>query len=303
MPRSSRKTGPLKLPDFIGVGPSRTGSTWLYNALRDSVDMPAGAKDTHFYHNLYDKGLDWYADHFRYATGERKIVEICPGAFFRPLTPERIKADIPNCKIFATIRNPVDRIHSVYKLQRHYGVIRKTLDQMLVVFPDLGGGNRYASLLKKWFDLFGRENVLVTNFDELRNEPQKYLNRVTDFMDVERISLADRNLTDDANAFTVAPKSRKLARRATSVLNWLNGHQAYGVVDALGRAGVWEFCHGRGEPFAPLSPEQEASLRQRYLPEVEALEELLKIDLSAWKKPRAPRNLKDAPRTQLSSTG
>ena len=291
---------PLRLPDVIGVGPSRTGSTWLYNVLRDAVDMPAGAKDTHFFHNFYDKGIEWYADHFRYATGERKIVEICPGAFFREQTPERIKIHIPKCKIFATIRNPVDRIYSVYKLQRHYGVIRKPLDEMLKVFPTLGGGNRYASYLRTWFEIFGRENVLVTNFDELRTEPQKYLNRVTDFMGVERIALSTRrDLSDDANSFARAPKSRNLARRAFTVLTWLNRHQAYGVVEALDRAGVWEFCQGRGELFPQLSSDQEARLRERYMPEVEALEDLLRIDLSAWKKPRTQRNIEEAPRSRM----
>ena len=51
---------------------------------------------------------------------------------------------------------------------------------------------------------------------------------------------------------------------------------------------MWEFCGGRGEPYPRLTIEQEERLRERYLPEVEALEELLGIDLSAWKKPRAP---------------
>jgi hypothetical protein len=110
---------------------------------------------------------------------------------------------------------------------------------------------------------------------------------VTDFMHMERIALSQRrDLRDDANSFARAPRSRKLARRATKVLTWLNGHRAYGIVDALDRVGVWEFCHGRGEPFPPLALEQEARLRERYLPEVEALEDLLRIDLSAWKKPR-----------------
>ena len=53
----------------------------------------------------------------------------------------------------------------------------------------------------------------------------------------------------------------------------------------LERAGVWDFCYGRGEPFGRLTPEQEQRLRERYLPEVEALEELLEASISpAWKK-------------------
>jgi hypothetical protein len=72
-------------------------------------------------------------------------------------------------------------------------------------------------------------------------------------------------------------------------MNWLQGHQAYGVIDLLDRAGVWQFCAGRGELYPPLTPEEDARLRKRFLPEVEALEALLKIDLSAWKKPREAR--------------
>jgi hypothetical protein len=283
---------PSRFPDVIGIGPPRTGSTWLYDVLRDFVDMPAGVKDTHFLDYFAKKGIEWYADHFRYATGERKIVEICPGAFFRPEARELIKSYIPNCKIFATIRNPVGRTYSVYKLLRHYGLARKTFDQLLIAWPDIGAGNRYATNLEAWFESFGRENVLVTIYDEMRTAPQTYVNRVCDYMDVPRVVLSQlRDLGDDVNSFARAPRYRRLARRATTVLNWLNGHQAYRVVDALERAGVWEFCHGRGEPFPPLTLEQEARLRERYLPEVEALEELLMIDLSAWKKPRAPRDV------------
>jgi hypothetical protein len=57
----------------------------------------------------------------------------------------------------------------------------------------------------------------------------------------------------------------------------------------LERAGVWEFFQGRGELYPRLTPEQDERLRERYRPEVEALEKLIAIDLSAWKKPRAPR--------------
>ena len=64
----------------------------------------------------------------------------------------------------------------------------------------------------------------------------------------------------------------------------------------LERMGVWRFCGGRGELYPPLTPEQDQRLRARYLPEVEALEELLKIDLSAWKKPRAARTIETSER-------
>jgi hypothetical protein len=293
----------MRLPDVIGVGPPRTGTTWLHRVLEGHVDLPYGVKETQFFTTFYDKGIDWYARHFRYATGERQIVEICP-YLLNPLAPDRIKKHLPDCRVIATLRNPVDLTFSVYKMNIHYAWTRGSLDEVLKSRPDLGGWSRYATRFKKWFETFGRENVLVTMYDELRADPQKYLDRITGFIGVERIALSEKpQIRDDINSFGLAPRNRKLARRATRVMYWLKGRQAYGTINLLDRAGIWEFCQGGGQPFPRLTPEQEDSLRARYLPEVEALEELLAIDLSAWKKPRTPRDVEDAPRALRSSNG
>jgi len=116
------------------------------------------------------------------------------------------------------------------------------------------------------------------------------LNQVTDFIGIERVALSARpEIGDDVHSFDRAPKNVRLARYATRMMYWLKSRQQYGAINLLDRAGVWDFCHGRGEPYGRLSPQQEERLRKLYLPEVEALEEMLMIDLSAWKKPRVPR--------------
>jgi hypothetical protein len=279
---------PPRLPEIIHVGPGRTGTTWLHRVLEGHVNLPYGVKETQFFTNYYDKGIDWYARHFRYATGDRKIVEICP-YFFKPEARERIKLHMPSCWIVVTLRDPVDRMYSMYKLLRHYGAARRgSFEETLKVWPTMGGGNEYAPHLQQWFDKFGRENVLVTMYDELRSDPQKFLNRMTAFMGVEAIALSERRgIGDDVHSFARAPKNPRLARNAFNLMYWLKGRQAYGTVSMLERAGVWQFCWGRGEGFPRLTPEQDARLRARYLPEVDTLEELLGIDLSAWKTPRS----------------
>ncbi len=285
MSSSSRR----RLPEIIGAGPGRTGTTWLHRVLEGHVDLPYGVKETQFFNTFYDKGIDWYAHHFRYATGDRKVAEICP-YFFHPDAPGRIKIHIPNCRIITTLRDPVDHSFSAYKLVVHFAWARGSFDEVLKSRPNLGSGNRYASHLRTWFDLFGRENVLITMYDELRTQPQSYLDRVTDFMGIERIALSARpEIGDDIHSFARAPRSVRLARNARRFMYWLQGHQAYGVSNLLDRVGVWDFCYGGGEPFGRLTPEQEQRLRELYLPEVEALEDLLKIDLAAWKKPQVRR--------------
>ncbi len=278
-----------RLPEIIGAGPGRTGTTWLHRVLEGHVDLPYGVKETQFFNTYYDKGIDWYARHFRYATGERKVVEICP-YFFDQRAFERVKTYIPNCRIIITLREPVEHSFSAYKMIVHYGWAHGSFEEVLDARPTMAGGNRYAFHLRKWFETFGRENVLVTMYDELRAQPQSYLDRVTDFMRIDRIALsARRDLNGDVNSFARAPKSGRLARKATKLKYWFKVRQAYGAINFLERSGVWDFCYGRGEPFERLTPEQDERLRARFMPEVEALEELLRIDLSAWKKPRAPR--------------
>jgi hypothetical protein len=284
----------LRLPEIIGAGPGRTGTTWLHRMLEGHVDLPYGVKETQFFSTYYDKGIEWYARHFRYATGERKIVEICP-YLFHPLAPDRIKAHIPNCRVITTLRDPVEHSFSAYKMIAHYAWVRGSFDEALKSRPNLGL-NRYAFHLSKWFNTFGRENVLVTMYDELRTQPQSYLDRVTDFMGVARIAVSARpEIGHDVHSFDRAPKNLRLARRATRLMYWFKVRQAYGAINFLDRCGVWDFCHGRGEPFGRLTAEQEERLRQRNLPEVEALEKLLMIDLSAWKQPRAPRSIESSP--------
>jgi hypothetical protein len=276
-----------RLPEIVGLGPPRTGTTWLHNALEGRVDLPHGVKETLYFTTFYDKGIDWYARHFRHATGERKVAEICP-YFFDTDALHRIKDVMPQCRFIVTMRDPVDRLYSMYKELRYSGEAgRGTLEGTLSVWPTMAKGNRYASHLKQWFDAFGRESVLVTMYDELRSDPQAYVNRVTGFIGIDPIELSQRpQLNDEVNAFKRAPKNRSLARRAGKTKYWLKGRQAYGVVNLLERSGVWDFCAGRGELYEPLTQEQDARLRARYLPEVEALEEMLGIDLSAWKKTR-----------------
>ena len=279
-----------RLPSIIGAGPGRTGTTWLHRVLEDRVDLPYGVKETQFFSTYYDKGIDWYARHFRYATGDRKIAEIGT-YFFSPEAPERIKTHIPDCRIITTVRDPVDRLYSTFKLLVHLAEVRRgTFDEALNSLSSKAKDNRYAFHFKVWFETFGRENVLVTTYDELRAAPQSYVDRVTDFIGIERISMAEKShLSNETNSFARAPKSRKLARKASRLRARLRSHQAYGVLNLLAHLGVWEFCGGRGELFPPLTPEQDARLRAHYLPEVEALEEMLMVDLSAWKKPRERR--------------
>ncbi|MGC1676102.1 MAG: sulfotransferase domain-containing protein [Candidatus Binataceae bacterium] len=278
-----------RLPDFIAIGPGRTATTWLHEKLRGHVDLPAGIKETDFFTTNYARGIDWYARHFRYASGALPIGEVNPYFGF-PEAAQRIFRHIPGCKIICTFRNPVERIYSSYKLWRHYTQTSLAMDEFLVKVPQIIEVTRYAKHLPEWQTRFGTGRVLVMLNDDLRADPQAFLDRVCDFIGIARYAVAASAPDAGAgmiNSIDDLPRYPHLARRARHLMHWLEERQAYGLSNFLERAGVWAWSFGGGAKFGPIDPRLEAELHAMFLPEIEALEKMLGRDLSAWKTPRA----------------
>jgi hypothetical protein len=279
-----------RLPDFLGIGSARTGTTWLHEVLEGHVGLPRGVKETEFFTTYYDRGIEWYLSHFRHCAGMQRIGEICP-YFGYPVACERIYAHIPNCKFLVTFRDPVERAYSHYKLTRRYRWISVSFEEALERNGDVVESTRYATHLRRWFERFGSESFLIQLYETLQSDPQDYIDRITAFLEVPRIDLAYRTaVRSDVNTVERAPHNPRLARRARHLLRGLQTRRAYRTIRLLERTGVWEFCFGRGEVFAPLAPDVDARVRERFRPEVEALEKLIGRDLSAWQEPRTRRS-------------
>jgi hypothetical protein len=286
MDNSSNSARGLRLPDFIGVGPGRTGTTWLHEVLKGHVNLPAGIKETDFFTTNYSKGIEWYAHHFRDADRIRPIGEVNPYFGF-PEAAERIAIHIPRCKIICSFRNPVERIYSAYKLWRHYTLTNDPLDKFLVKVPQVIEVSRYATHLPDYRARFGDDRVLVLLNDDLRADPQAYLDRVCDFVGIERYAVpASAGEGELINSINDLPRFPRVARTARHFMHWLEEKQAYGTSNFLERAGAWKQIFGGGPQFPPLDPIIATRLYELMRPEIEALEHMIGRDLSAWKSPR-----------------
>lgn len=278
----SQNTG--RLPDFIAIGPPRTGTTWLHGVLYHRAWLPRAVKETHFFDRYYDKGMPWYLDCFRGATDERPVGEITPAYFGSPVVRERAARCVPQCKIICTLRDPVARAYSHYRKLHTVGMTRGSFADEVRNNGEIREASRYAFHLRAWRELFGERNVRAFLYDDLEADAQGFANAICRFIGVAPLELTPevtRSL--DRNEVRRGARNRVIARGARDFMYWLQSIQAHRTIDALGRAGLWRLCAYSGEEFAPLSPALEAQTRQHFLPEVEALEELLERDLSAWK--------------------
>ncbi|HUO05421.1 MAG TPA: sulfotransferase domain-containing protein [Candidatus Binataceae bacterium] len=278
----------LRLPDFIGVGPERTGTSWLDELLRAQACLPDGIKETYFFNRRHSNGIEWYAWHFRACGENQRAGEVCPYFSF-PQAPQLIARYIPQCKIICTLRDPVDRAYSHYRMLRYYEYLKPvSFEDSLTIRPHLADSSRYAYYLVGWRQKFGTENVLITDYDDLRSDPQGYMDAICRFIGCAPIIVpAKSSVRSEAiNAKERAAAHPRRAINGHHFLDRLRSRRAYRAIEMLDRAGLWKFCFGGGEVFPPLSADVEERLRERFRPEVVALEDLLGRDFSAWKEPR-----------------
>ncbi|MBI3799922.1 MAG: sulfotransferase domain-containing protein [Deltaproteobacteria bacterium] len=108
----------MTLPNFLGIGVMRAGTTWLYAQLRTHKQVYISPqKELNFFTDFYDRGIGWYSGHFpsaQEAVQYKAIGEITPTYIADPDAPARIRAHMPESRLIVMLRNPVDRAYSEY---------------------------------------------------------------------------------------------------------------------------------------------------------------------------------------------
>lgn len=271
------------LPTFFVVGPPRTGTTWLHEILKDRVNLP-GIKETRFFDFNFHYGLEWYQAQFSDAMPYRPMGEIAPTYFVSAAARERIAEFTPAAKIVCVFRNPVERLLSLYRLKIAYGMIPWNFDQAVVRDPELMESGRYATNLKAWRRLFGEEQVLATLYDDLRDHPQAYVDRLVDFIGIPRFQLTStqRGFVNASENMT-HPRNYERTRRASLAADWFKARRLGRLVARFKKSPLCRLVLGGGSPFAELSSETSGQMCEAFRPEVEELEAILNRDLSAWK--------------------
>jgi len=210
--------------------------------------------------------------------------EVAPTYFSSVEARQRIATMVPDAKVVCTFRHPVERVLSLYRLKRAYGMIPWAFEQAIVRDPELMASGKYATNLKSWRQALGADRVLATIYDDLRDEPQKYVDSLLDFIEAPRVILTPTQVqwVYSSQNFT-QPRSYLRTRSANLVADWCKARRMGKVVAAAKRTPLVNLFLGGGPAFAEPSAKQLSQLYEIFRPEVEELEVLLNRDLSAWK--------------------
>jgi hypothetical protein len=274
---------------IVSKGAQRAGTTWLDRRLRAHPDiyLPERRKELHYFDRYYERGIEWYESFFpegEDAQKYRKIGEITPKYLFDPMVPTRIQRDLPGCRMIAILRNPVDRAYSQYALAVRDDGEQRSFWEFTLENPDVLERGHYAQQLKRYYDLFPSEQLLVFIFNEVMSAPEDALQRMASFLDVDPTPFSRVSTSERINASYRPryPRVRAAVRRVGEFLrdrdlDWfVNFAKEIGVPHMFGNAG--------GLP--PLTAEVKERLAGEFESDVTELERLIGKDLSAWKETR-----------------
>lgn len=146
--------------------------------------------------------------------------DISPSYLNEEQTAERIKALLGPVKIIIMLRNPVDRVISQYMHLRRAAREDLTLEQALRAEDERRAArwgdmwhysaSAYAAeRVRRYFDTFGEENVLVVLADDLRRERKETLATLCRFIGVA--DCPDIDATREFNRSGL-PRSKVIAR-------------------------------------------------------------------------------------------
>jgi len=275
---------PRRLPDFIGVGPPRTATTWLYEVMQGQVGFSDFRKETDFFTRFYGRGLEWYLQYFAACPRDLPMGEMSPLYFASDDARERIARVIPRCRIICSFRDPVERAWSHWRLLARSLRTRLDFEQAVERLRDIRETSRYGHYAANWIESFGRENVLLLFYEDLESNPQAFVDSVCDFIGGPRFSLSDSQAAG-TRVHSVPARARHpaLARNVRNAIGWLNDRRMHRAARLIRLSPIWRYSFEGGEPFARPTPEVDARIRASLIPDIEHLEKISGRDLSAWK--------------------
>lgn len=108
-----RSTNGLCLPDFLGIGAQKAGTTWLHENLCHHPDLYLPEpKELHYFDWGFHRSLRHYSDIFKRGCNRVKG-EITPGYSIIPVERMRfIRTIMPDVRLIFLMRNPIDRAWS-----------------------------------------------------------------------------------------------------------------------------------------------------------------------------------------------
>ncbi len=207
------------LPDYLVIGGQRCGTTSLQQVLTQHPNITSARlmKGVHYFDTAAHHDLAWYRTHFptrayarsveRRTGSPLRVGEASPYYLFHPLALPRIREALPNVKLIALLRDPVERTISHHKHEVRRGNEPLGLEAALDAEPTRLAGererivreapgyhsvahqtfsyaarSRYVEQVEMLFELFPRDQVMILPSERFFTDPGPVFRATLDFL-------------------------------------------------------------------------------------------------------------------------
>ena len=186
----------MPLPNFLVIGAEKSGTTYLkHNLLAHPDIFVPSQKELHFFNKdeNFQQGIEWYRQFFSSVAGEKAIGEITPGYLPSQAAPDRIRQVLPDVKLIAVLRNPIDRAYSAYWMNISKANVIGEFNTVIKKYPHLLENGKYGSQLLRFAKHFEQDEILIIRYSEIQ-EPQSLFPKVFSFLGVDKVFFPPRAL-------------------------------------------------------------------------------------------------------------
>ncbi len=214
-----------RMPNFLIIGAAKAGTTALYYYLKQHPQIfMSPVKEPNFFAlegqkpNFRGPGdgeainrfsitdIEAYQALFEGAENALAVGEASPLYLYSPDAPKRIRRHIPNAKLIAILRNPVDRAYSAFLHLLRDGRephtdFRKALleeerriqEHWEHIWHYKAVGFYYIQLMR-YYDLFDRDQIRIYLYEDLKEKPIELSRDVFRFLGVNADFKPDMSL-------------------------------------------------------------------------------------------------------------
>ncbi|MGK7927403.1 MAG: sulfotransferase [Spirulina sp.] len=301
----------MTLPNFLIVGTAKAGTTSLYNYLNQHpqiymspVKEPnffsfagkqpdfCGPKDDEAWTNKYSiVEFSAYQALFDKVDGEKAIGEASTLYLYIPETPKCIQKYLPDVKLIAILRHPVDRAFSHYLHLRRSG--REWLTDFSLALEEEEKRRQqgwapawsyqqlgfYSQQLERYWQIFPRDRLKVYLYEDWRDNPVNFLQDLFAFLEVDTTFQPDMSIRHGSEAVVWKNNTvRDLLLKENSFRSFVKK-----IIPSHIRKPIAQMLWQTNKAKVPqLTSELRQKLTPRFREDILNLQDLIHRDLSHW---------------------
>lgn len=297
------------MPNFLLIGAQKAGTTALNYYLKEHPQIyMSPIKEPGFFdfegqkpnfagpgdRELYDHvstDIESYRQLFQGVSDEIAIGEATTWYLYSSKAPERIKQYIPDAKLIVILRNPVDRaysafMHAIRDSRESITDFARALEEeetrisqnweYIWHYKQMGF---YSVQLKRYFDLFDRNQIKVFLYEDLKDNPDALVQDICQFLNVDETlisgSLPRRNVSGlPKNKFLDFFLEKQNAQ-------WIKKPFKLFLSSKI-RENIVVTLKNKNRTKPSISPAVKIQLTKVYREDILRLQELIEQDLSSW---------------------